>query len=110
MIRRPPRSTLFPYTTLFRSSIVRPRFDPGGRRALSELAHLRLQSAAQCLVLGNLAPVHGVVDAVLRGELLKLLFSVQQLGLELLDEVIVRDLRDALRMLRGLRLHRKLRL
>src|SRR2546421_7537586 len=24
MIRRPPRSTLFPYTTLFRSSIARP--------------------------------------------------------------------------------------
>src|SRR5260370_9306297 len=24
MIRRPPRSTLFPYTTLFRSKIVRP--------------------------------------------------------------------------------------
>src|SRR5437899_5051147 len=24
MIRRPPRSTLFPYTTLFRSSVVRP--------------------------------------------------------------------------------------
>src|SRR3989442_7894773 len=24
MIRRPPRSTLFPYTTLFRSSTVRP--------------------------------------------------------------------------------------
>src|SRR5258707_3206920 len=29
MIRRPPRSTLFPYTTLFRSSIPRRRF---GRR------------------------------------------------------------------------------
>src|SRR2546421_7552546 len=28
MIRRPPRSTLFPYTTLFRSSSVAP---PGGR-------------------------------------------------------------------------------
>src|SRR3712207_8660019 len=29
MIRRPPRSTLFPYTTLFRSDVVlRPR--PGG--------------------------------------------------------------------------------
>src|SRR5256885_2552130 len=28
MIRRPPRSTLFPYTTLFRS----PRRDPGHRR------------------------------------------------------------------------------
>src|SRR5438552_507791 len=25
MIRRPPRSTLFPYTTLFRSFIVHPR-------------------------------------------------------------------------------------
>src|SRR5258708_11650219 len=25
MIRRPPRSTLFPYTTLFRSSLVIPR-------------------------------------------------------------------------------------
>src|SRR5258708_36648799 len=25
MIRRPPRSTLFPYTTLFRSAVVRPR-------------------------------------------------------------------------------------
>src|SRR2546425_8082136 len=25
MIRRPPRSTLFPYTTLFRSDVERPR-------------------------------------------------------------------------------------
>src|SRR2546422_3685677 len=30
MIRRPPRSTLFPYTTLFRSA---PRTRPCGRRA-----------------------------------------------------------------------------
>src|SRR2546430_10449685 len=30
MIRRPPRSTLFPYTTLFRSPRARPR-RPGGR-------------------------------------------------------------------------------
>src|SRR6516162_10567170 len=30
MIRRPPRSTLFPYTTLFRSE---PDDPPGGRRA-----------------------------------------------------------------------------
>src|SRR5437868_7968651 len=27
MIRRPPRSTLFPYTTLFRSSVVRGDLD-----------------------------------------------------------------------------------
>src|SRR5436853_2450349 len=34
MIRRPPRSTLFPYTTLFRSSRLRVgdlRLDPGAR-------------------------------------------------------------------------------
>src|SRR5256714_8244110 len=29
MIRRPPRSTLFPYTTLFRSRIVAVLNDPG---------------------------------------------------------------------------------
>src|SRR3989449_8923724 len=28
MIRRPPRSTLFPYTTLFRSRLRRPRVGP----------------------------------------------------------------------------------
>src|SRR5260370_13626581 len=33
MIRRPPRSTLFPYTTLFRSSFVE-----GRKHALEELA------------------------------------------------------------------------
>src|SRR2546430_16518151 len=36
MIRRPPRSTLFPYTTLFRSALGHHRRDPGrcrlGRR------------------------------------------------------------------------------
>src|SRR3989442_6245996 len=36
MIRRPPRSTLFPYTTLFRSSALHreeegPRHEPGAR-------------------------------------------------------------------------------
>src|SRR3712207_8881805 len=34
MIRRPPRSTLFPYTTLFRSALIRPDVDvaEGGQR------------------------------------------------------------------------------
>src|SRR3712207_8703079 len=32
MIRRPPRSTLFPYTTLFRSDVARPVRRPGGHR------------------------------------------------------------------------------
>src|SRR5688572_32344683 len=34
MIRRPPRSTLFPYTTLFRSDLA--AFDDGTRQALIE--------------------------------------------------------------------------
>src|SRR3712207_7741536 len=33
MIRRPPRSTLFPYTTLFRSDRGRARVRAGGRGA-----------------------------------------------------------------------------
>src|SRR5256885_15308682 len=32
MIRRPPRSTLFPYTTLFRSALVAPRYERRTRR------------------------------------------------------------------------------
>src|SRR3954466_11261893 len=35
MIRRPPRSTLFPYTTLFRSMREGKRVDLGGRRIIS---------------------------------------------------------------------------
>src|SRR3712207_6190716 len=31
MIRRPPRSTLFPYTTLFRSGKIQPPVQNGGR-------------------------------------------------------------------------------
>src|SRR3712207_8720079 len=44
MIRRPPRSTLFPYTTLFRSQAVRPEEGVGrlaahvGRGVLQRLA------------------------------------------------------------------------
>src|SRR3712207_9370298 len=40
MIRRPPRSTLFPYTTLFRSFTEAPRvlgFDDQGREVLTYL-------------------------------------------------------------------------
>src|SRR2546429_9705051 len=37
MIRRPPRSTLFPYTTLFRSERPAPQAPRGGIAILSEL-------------------------------------------------------------------------
>src|SRR5690349_23455238 len=36
MIRRPPRSTLFPYTTLFRSHRIPVRCTPGTRQACLE--------------------------------------------------------------------------
>src|SRR2546422_7656666 len=36
MIRRPPRSTLFPYTTLFRSPRTRARELPAGRLSLGQ--------------------------------------------------------------------------
>src|SRR2546427_7739312 len=53
MIRRPPRSTLFPYTTLFRSGVIgvtggeraaseRPRRT--GRRARHQVVQLRVNS------------------------------------------------------------------
>src|SRR5205823_507897 len=42
MIRRPPRSTLFPYTTLFRSALLRERLAPGhAHERRAELAHAR---------------------------------------------------------------------
>src|SRR5438093_11344842 len=41
MIRRPPRSTLFPYTTLFRSGVPHPR----GRFA--DLSHMKAGHAAR---------------------------------------------------------------
>src|SRR5690606_40268373 len=47
-LRRPPRSTLFPYTTLFRSLEVRPRI--GGARMVDRVsAHRRaaLRGAAE---------------------------------------------------------------
>src|SRR3712207_8338008 len=47
MIRRPPRSTLFPYTTLFRSGTVPPLFERGAARAV------RLHLAARQRILGR---------------------------------------------------------
>src|SRR3712207_8549005 len=50
MIRRPPRSTLFPYTTLFRSQVVRHR------KAASRLLRL-LYSCSCCLSVAAAAAV-----------------------------------------------------
>src|SRR5690348_17925592 len=39
MIRRPPRSTLFPYTTLFRSGVILASVDTEGKPSLAYRAH-----------------------------------------------------------------------
>src|SRR5438034_7723758 len=53
MIRRPPRSTLFPYTTLFRS--LQPVVEDGARReyALRDAAELGVLHAHVHLSLGD---------------------------------------------------------
>src|SRR5438445_2373382 len=49
MLRRPPRSTLFPYTTLFRS-----RFPAGGRRVIGKVGgKSALSVQANALVLAH---------------------------------------------------------
>src|SRR3712207_7434137 len=67
MIRRPPRSTLFPYTTLFRSALV---FDPVAARSLGlragalRVALALLVAAVVCVAaqgLGNLLALAAVV-------------------------------------------------
>src|SRR3712207_7140571 len=47
MIRRPPRSTLFPYTTLVRSVVVGPRARDGHEVALDAQRPPRRRGAAQ---------------------------------------------------------------
>src|SRR5256885_8642488 len=53
MIRRPPRSTLFPYTTLFRSQCLGYSVEKGTPFGLFELAyrheHLRLWYDGRCV-------------------------------------------------------------
>src|SRR5438477_1889641 len=44
MIRRPPRSTLFPYTTLFRSPLLPPA---GQDRAAPHIFHPRAESRSE---------------------------------------------------------------
>src|SRR5256885_10370607 len=44
MIRRPPRSTLFPYTTLFRSELFVPeRKERGRRRRVDDVEWVRIE-------------------------------------------------------------------
>src|SRR2546425_9303089 len=66
MIRRPPRSTLFPYTTLFRSNaVVFTRIDDHPARLREVLAHEEARSASRQL-LDQLAAVLAPLPSELR--------------------------------------------
>src|SRR5256885_11703053 len=93
MIRRPPRSTLFPYTTLFRSSILRQ--DPDvilvGKIRDAETARIAVQAALTGhLVLSSLhatdtaAAVHRFLDMGVEA------FLVASAGLGFVGQRLVR--------------------
>src|SRR3712207_8304474 len=64
MIRRPPRSTLFPYTTLFRSDGAPPGASTPGFRLDASASFL----AAQCGREGLLESPRGTCRSLLRSE------------------------------------------
>src|SRR3712207_7255914 len=63
MIRRPPRSTLFPYTTLFRSDQVRLQHLPGGQP--DALRHEAVDPVGDH---GRVAPLEGLEQVAARDD------------------------------------------
>src|SRR3712207_7708405 len=61
MIRRPPRSTLFPYTTLFRSRVARPGAGSprGPDRPRDQLPQVRRIGASDLAWLTTFGPIRG---------------------------------------------------
>src|SRR3712207_8998769 len=64
MIRRPPRSTLFPYTTLFRSTV----FGVAVAEAPASIGHYRVASAGDVDARGWGVSVSRVVNEAVRSE------------------------------------------
>src|SRR5258708_24639190 len=70
MIRRPPRSTLFPYTTLFRSQDPEKDFTliKSLRSALSASGKLDYIGRYNVIVVKDIAPVLVQIEKILRSE------------------------------------------
>src|SRR3712207_7337237 len=70
MIRRPPRSTLFPYTTLFRSAVLVPLGDVDGDAAVGGLGgvHGHIGPLQQQAGVGPVLGAEGDADAARRSE------------------------------------------
>src|SRR3712207_8777288 len=71
MIRRPPRSTLFPYTTLFRSKLgsFAGQLTETGLQAVKityqgEVAHMKVKALTSAAVAGILRPMLADVNVV----------------------------------------------
>src|SRR2546425_469557 len=99
MIRRPPRSTLFPYTTLFRSRVGKFRargvivdvtaldvMDSFAVRTLRDIAHMARLRGAETVIVGIQPDVA---------------FAMVQLGLTLKGVATVLDLEEGLAFLDG---------
>src|ERR1035438_7848414 len=110
MIRRPPRSTLFPYTTLFRSGLFTRNFSPQQRRHLPTYSRALQQIAHRphALLLGQMIgqgsivdqsdaasmrskPAVGVVDAQVQAELRARGEHAVRLVRPLADEIVDED-------------------
>src|SRR3712207_7032361 len=70
MIRRPPRSTLFPYTTLFRSEqrvqpveVLDPRLDRVRGREVAVDLHREVRGDVELLLLGDRGELEELGDA-----------------------------------------------
>src|SRR3712207_8471465 len=61
MIRRPPRSTLFPYTTLFRSLVLRCRSEQARQYIAEAVACYRAGAVRACIVATWVAVVYDFV-------------------------------------------------
>src|SRR2546422_5638796 len=99
MIRRPPRSTLFPYTTLFRSESHLVARDVGlvdarqlgeAQPQVAQAGRDELLALERCLVLRVLAqiPVRARLLDLLRQYEVDLVIQALDLGLELLFELV----------------------
>src|SRR3712207_7031084 len=87
MIRRPPRSTLFPYTTLFRSEVVRRGLIPASEGGVNvESARLHVETIEDADHLRRVLPGLGLVAFVRSEEHTSELQSRQYLVCRLLLE------------------------
>src|ERR1039458_7346191 len=96
MIRRPPRSTLFPYTTLFRSGRTRstarrrsrkhraglPRTRPDRKSTRLNSSHLGISYAVFCLIKRNRSEEHTSELQSLRHLVCRLLLEENHVGVK----------------------------